>query len=180
VASDPISRANPFRGEMAPTHSMLNLPRRQFLAAAVAGALGASCRSSSSGTSSAEDTASIGPLLAPATLAGRLADVKAGRLAVLYVGPAILFDKGRVPGARSIGALDSEEGRKALQTALAGIAKDTEVVLYCGCCPVKSCPNVRPASAAVRALGRPNAWVLDLPTRFATDWTEKGYPVERS
>ena len=158
---------------------MPNLPRRQFLAAAFGGILGASCRASSSGTSG-DDTAAIGPLLSPATLAARIADVKSGKLVVLYVGPPVLFDKGRVPGARLIGALDSDEGRKGLQAALAGISKDTEVVLYCGCCPVKSCPNVRPASAAVRALGRPNAWVLDLPTRFATDWSEKGYPVERS
>jgi hypothetical protein len=41
------------------------------------------------------------------------------------------------------------------------------------------CPNVRPASAALRALGRPNASVLDLPTRFADDWADNGYPVER-
>ena len=39
---------------------------------------------------------------------------------------------------------------------------------------------VRPASAALKELGRPNARVLDLPTRFATDWTDKGYAVERS
>ena len=41
-------------------------------------------------------------------------------------------------------------------------------------------PLLATASAALRALGRPNARVLDLPTRFATDWADKGYPVERS
>lgn len=75
---------------------------------------------------------------------------------------------------------ESDEARQALHDELSRVPKDRDVVLYCGCCPVKSCPNVRPASAAVRALGRSNAWVLDLPTRFATDWTEKGYPVEHS
>lgn len=109
-----------------------------------------------------------------------LEDVKAGKIAVLYVGPDTLFGRGHVPGARKVGAVDSDEGRRALSDALAKIPAETEIVLYCGCCPVKNCPNVRPASAALRTLGRPNARVLDLPTRFATDWTDKGYPVERS
>lgn len=159
---------------------MLTFPRRHFLAGSLGSILAAACRSSGTATSSGGSDTDIGPLLAPASLAARIADVKTGKIAVLYIGPGVLFEKGRVPGARAIAALDSAEGRKALQEALAGISKDTEIVLYCGCCPVKSCPNVRPASAAVRSLGRQNAWVLDLPTRFATDWTEKGYPIERS
>jgi hypothetical protein len=148
-------------------------PRRAFLGGAVSVALFAGCRPS--GDSSAE----IGPLLAPAALAARIEDVKSGKVAVLYFGPDALFGRGRVPGARKLGELDSDEGRRALTAALAGIPPTTEIVLYCGCCPVRSCPNVRPASAAVRALGRTNAKVLDLPTRFATDWADKGYPVEK-
>jgi len=151
--------------------------RRAFLSVAVGAVLAAGCRSKSDG-GSAEET--IGPLLAPAALAARIDDVKAGKVAVLYVGPDALFGRGHVPGARKLGAVDSEEGRRALAAALASVPPETEIVLYCGCCPVASCPNVRPASAALRALGRPNARVLDLPTRFATDWADKGYPVERS
>jgi hypothetical protein len=119
-------------------------------------------------------------LIAPAALAARIGDIKAGTITVLYVGPAELFGRGHVPGARQLGAIDSDEGRRALSDALAKIPAETEIVLYCGCCPVKNCPNVRPASAALRRLGRPDAHVLDLPTRFATDWADKGYPVERS
>ena len=106
-------------------------------------------------------------------------DVKAGKIVVLYVGPDMLFGRGHVPGARNVGPPDSAEGRRALTDVLAKIPPDTEIVLYCGCCPVRSCPNVRPASAALRALGRTNAHMLDLPTRFTTDWADKGYPVER-
>ncbi len=156
---------------------MLPLPRREFLAGLLSGLLAAACRSKGD-AAAAEET--IGPLLAPAALAARLDDVKAGKIAVLYVGPDTLFGRGHVPGARKVGAVDSDEGRRALLDALAKIPAETEVVLYCGCCPVRSCPNVRPASATLRSLGRANARVLDLPTRFATDWTEKGYPVERS
>ncbi len=153
-----------------------DVTRRSWLAGAMSFAL-VGCRSKGDGAPAEE---AIGPLLAPAALAARVDDIKSGKLAVLYVGPDALFGRGHVPGARKVGAVDSDEGRRALSDALAKIPAETEVVLYCGCCPVKNCPNVRPASAALRALGRPNARVLDLPTRFATDWADKGYPVERS
>jgi hypothetical protein len=120
----------------------------------------------------------IGPLLPPSSLAARLDEVKAGKIAVLYVGPDMLFDLGHVPGARNVGAAGSDEGMRALSAALAKIPAQTEIALYCGCCPVSDCPNVGPASAALRKLGRANAHVLDLPTKFATDWIDKGYPVE--
>lgn len=151
-----------------------SMQRRSFLA----GALAVAALGCSKSDGSAE--AAIGPLLPPAELARRLDDVKAGKIVVLYVGPDTLFGRGHVPGARFVGAVDSSEGRRALEGALAKVPAETEVVLYCGCCPVRNCPNVRPASAVLRALGRPNARMLDLPTRFATDWADKGYPVERS
>jgi 3-mercaptopyruvate sulfurtransferase SseA len=163
--------------------------RRDVLGAVLAVAFAASCRSSrdnpGAGTSGGAATAkkaddAIGPLLAPADLAARIADVKAGKIAVLYVGPDALFGRGHVPGARKVGEAGDDDGRSALATELLRIPKETEIVLYCGCCPVRSCPNVRPASAALRASGRTIAHVLNLPTRFADDWTAKGYPVERS
>jgi len=151
-----------------------NLKRRAFLGGALAVAL-VGCRTSGDDSSTEE----IGPFLAPAALAARLDEVKAGKIAVLYVGPDALFGRGHVPGARNVGPPDSAGGRRALSEALAKVPAETEIVLYCGCCPVRSCPNVRPASKALRTLGRANARMLDLPTRFATDWADKGYAVER-
>lgn len=168
--------ANPFPTSLAPMR-MSHLLRRDVLAGILGSGLFAwGCRSKD-GTDVPEET--IGPLVAPSELAARIDEVRANKIAVLYVGPDVLFDRGRIPGARKLGPLDSAEGRRMLAKALADLSPETEVVLYCGCCPVKSCPNVRPASAAARALGRKNIRVLDLPTRFGTDWTEKGYPVER-
>lgn len=151
------------------------MPRRAFVAGALSVALAACKKGDDTATE-----ASIGPLLAPSALAARVDDIKGGKVAVLYVGPDALFGRGHVPGARNVGAVDSEGGRRALSEALAAIPAETDIVLYCGCCPVRSCPNIRPASAALRKLGRANAHVLDLPTRFSTDWSDKGYPVERS
>jgi thiosulfate/3-mercaptopyruvate sulfurtransferase len=149
------------------------LSRRSVLGGALTLAF-AACRGAGDGA------AEIGPLLPPAALASRMDDIKAGKVAILYVGPDALFGRGHIPGARNVGPVDSAEGRRALSDALAKVPAETEIVLYCGCCPTRSCPNVRPASAALRAFGRANAKMLDLPTRFATDWADKGYPVERS
>jgi thiosulfate/3-mercaptopyruvate sulfurtransferase len=147
-------------------------PRRNFVLGALGLSLAAACRA---GAASSE---TIGPLLQPAALAARLDDVKSGKIAVLYVGPDLLFGLGHVPGARKVGAAGDDDGARALSAALAAVPAETEIVLYCGCCPVSSCPNVRPASAALRKLGRTRAYVLDLPTKFATDWVDRGYPVE--
>lgn len=164
--------------------------RRRFLAFALALPAVAACKSKSEGGSSeprgegasatsGDDEGSIGPLLAPAALAARMADVESGKVAVYYVGPDELFAKHAIPGAKKLGPVSTREGRAALVAALASLPPDGEAVVYCGCCPVRSCPNVRPASAVLRASGPKNARVLDLPTRFTTDWTDKGYPVAK-
>jgi thiosulfate/3-mercaptopyruvate sulfurtransferase len=163
---------NPSAASPAPSSS-----RRRFLGQLAGLSVVAGCHSSADRAAAAAPE--IGPLLPPASLAARIADVAAGKIVVLYVGPDILFARGHIPGARQIAEASSEEGKHALDLALASAAADAEIVVYCGCCPVKSCPNVRPASAELRARGRANTWVLDLPTRFATDWTDKGYPVAR-
>jgi hypothetical protein len=48
------------------------------------------------------------------------------------------------------------------------------VVLYCGCCPLQRCPNLKPAFLAVREMGFSTLRVLLLPDDFNTDWIEKG------
>ncbi len=157
------------------------LERRSFITGLLGAAVVASCKSKDSESTKESESASetIGPLMPPATLAGRIDDVKSGKIAVLYMGPSVLFGKGHIPGAQKIGEAGEEAGKRALAEAIQKLPAETEIVLYCGCCPVRNCPNVRPASALLRSLNRKNATVLDLPTRFATDWADKGFPVER-
>ncbi len=56
---------------------------------------------------------------------------------------------------------------------------DREIV-YCGCCPIDKCPNLRPAFRVAREMGFKKVRVLKLPTSFGIDWVEKGYPFETS
>lgn len=147
---------------------MTALSRRTLLLSLAAGSLLAACRASTK----------LGPMMAPSALAQRIDDVKSGKLAVLYVGPDLMFQLGHIPGARNIGPVGEDDGYAAVERALRELPADVEAVLYCGCCPVASCPNVGPASELIAKLGRQRTYLLDLPTRFADDWTDKGYPVE--
>jgi thiosulfate/3-mercaptopyruvate sulfurtransferase len=158
------------------------ISRRVLLAAIPLGLITACDRGATSTSDSAPLPTQnpLGPMLAPADLAKRVDEIKAGKIAVFYVGPDILFEHGHVPGARKLNDLETDEGYQALVRAISETPKDVEIVVYCGCCPYRHCPNVRPASKALRASGRTNAKYLDLPENFKTDWKNKGFPIERS
>jgi hypothetical protein len=65
-----------------------------------------------------------------------------------------------------------------LKRASANVPKNADIVIYCGCCPMDKCPNVRPAYRALKELGFTNVRVLSLPTNIHTDWDSKDYPSE--
>ncbi|HEY6330225.1 MAG TPA: rhodanese-like domain-containing protein [Blastocatellia bacterium] len=100
--------------------------------------------------------------------------------AVLQVGFFPLFRLSHIPGAVYAGPANSPEGLDKLTKAVRDLPKTSEIVLYCGCCPLKDCPNVRPAYKALKDMGLTKIKVLILPNNFTQDWVNKGYPVEGS
>jgi len=165
----------------------LSLSRRGFLSGTALGSLALfACErtpdSSAAGASqgSAPANPDIGPLIAADALATRIDEARAGKIAVFHVGPSMLFPRGHVPGSRHVGESGTDEGYASLVAALKALPKDTEVVVYCGCCPVRDCPNIRPASKAIREVNSLKGKVLDLPTNFNSDWVKKGYAVDKS
>jgi thiosulfate/3-mercaptopyruvate sulfurtransferase len=64
-----------------------------------------------------------------------------------------------------------------LRTRAASLAKDTPVVIYCGCCPWSHCPNIRPAYAELKKAGFTSVRVLYLENSFGENWKDKGFPV---
>ena len=82
-----------------------------------------------------------------------------------------------IPGAEYIGAASSPQGMQALRTRVKPLAKNTSIVLYCGCCPWSHCPNVRPAYNQLHKAGFSNVKVLYIADNFGTDWVDKGYPT---
>ncbi len=97
---------------------------------------------------------------------------------VVFVGFKRLYSAGHIKGAQYHGTAGSEEGLKELTTWAAGLPRSTNLVIYCGCCPLERCPNIRPAFKALQGLGFKNLRVLLLPQDFATDWAGKGLPYD--
>jgi thiosulfate/3-mercaptopyruvate sulfurtransferase len=98
---------------------------------------------------------------------------------IVYVGFRTLFAGGHIPGATFHGSASTEDGLTELKKWAATLPRSADVVLYCGCCPLDRCPNIRPAFSAFQTMGFARLRVLVLPTSFAADWVDKNYPVEK-
>jgi thiosulfate/3-mercaptopyruvate sulfurtransferase len=99
---------------------------------------------------------------------------------VLQVGFLTLYEQSHIPGAEYCGPARNAEGIAKLRKCVDGIPRARVIVIYCGCCPWKDCPNVRPAFEELSKLGYKNLKVLDIPQTFGEDWVKKGYPVASS
>jgi thiosulfate/3-mercaptopyruvate sulfurtransferase len=118
-------------------------------------------------------------LMQPADLA-RLLNGNGPKPTVISVAFPVLYRQRHIAHALPAGPASKPEGLAALRQAVAALPKDREIVIYCGCCPMEHCPNIRPAYKALEAAGFRNVRVLELRSNLRTDWTAKGYPVEPS
>jgi hypothetical protein len=115
----------------------------------------------------------------PAQLAKMLTDKYVSVPTLVFVGFRSLYAGGHVPDASFHGTASTEQGLAELKAWAASLPRSTELVIYCGCCPMDKCPNVRPAYTALSGMGFKKLRVLILPTSFAVDWADKGYPMQK-
>jgi thiosulfate/3-mercaptopyruvate sulfurtransferase len=97
----------------------------------------------------------------------------------VYVGFRTLFEGGHIAGASFPGTASTPLGMLDLKRWATAIPQATNLVVYCGCCPFNRCPNIRPAFVALHGLGFTRLRVLVLPTNFATDWVDHGFPIAK-
>ena len=114
----------------------------------------------------------------PADLVKELEDPKSAPT-VVFVGFKRLYAAGHIKGAQYHGTAGSPEGLKELTAWAAALPRATNLVVYCGCCPMEHCPNIRPAFKALQDLGFKNLRVLLLPNNFETDWANQGLPYDK-
>ena len=98
---------------------------------------------------------------------------------VICVGFDFLYQSAHIPGAVLYGPGREESGIKALENAAKVWPHHRDIVLYCGCCPMKQCPNLRPAFQSLQSMGFTHLRVLDLEHDFRQDWLQKGLVVEK-
>jgi thiosulfate/3-mercaptopyruvate sulfurtransferase len=116
-------------------------------------------------------------LIQPAELAARLADSAAAKPLLLHVGVRALYRAGAIPGSRYVGPGSDAAGLDAMLAAVRDEPRDRDIVIYCGCCPVEHCPNMKPAFAAMREAGFTNVKALMIERDFDRDWAGHGYPT---
>lgn len=126
---------------------------------------------------SAPDPWKAAELLEPSALAQTLQS-KGKPPVVISVAFPVLYNNEHIPNAIFAGPGSQAQGIDALKTAVAKLPKDSEIVLYCGCCPMEKCPNIRPSYSALKEMGFTKIRVLRVPTNMASDWFDKGYPSE--
>ena len=127
---------------------------------------------------SAQDPWKSSELLEPAPLAQTLQSSKGKPPVIISVAFPVLYNNKHLPNAIFAGPGSQPQGIEALKSAVAKLPKDSDIVLYCGCCPMEKCPNIRPSYAALKEMGFIRIRVLNVPTNMATDWFDKGYPSE--
>ncbi len=119
-------------------------------------------------------------LMQPAEVAAKLAaGSAASKPLLLHVGFPVLFRASHIPGSVYAGPGSKDEGIAELKKAVEGVAKDREILIYCGCCPWEKCPNIRPAFAALHAMGYSKVKAMVVPENIKVDWADKGYPFEK-
>jgi thiosulfate/3-mercaptopyruvate sulfurtransferase len=114
----------------------------------------------------------------PAELNKELVDSKTAPL-VLFVGFQRLYRAGHIKGAQFHGSGGSADGLAQIKAWAASLPRSTNLVIYCGCCPMERCPNIRPAFETLRDLGFTKIRVLILPNSFETDWANQGLPYDK-
>src|SRR5438477_11917361 len=67
-------------------------------------------------------------------------DIKSPLL--IHVGFPVLYREVHIPGSQYAGPGSKEEGIADLKKAVAAQPRDREILLYCGCCPMDTCPNI--------------------------------------
>jgi hypothetical protein len=99
---------------------------------------------------------------------------------ILQVGIEGLYKEAHIPDAIFAGPAAEPEGLDLLKAKVKAIARTREIVIYCGCCPWRDCPNIRPAFVALKQMGFKKVKLLNIPTDFHQDWINKGFPTMRS
>ncbi len=115
----------------------------------------------------------------PATLAKEITGPAGRRPVVVSVSPHALYLGGHIPGAIFEGPGFKAQAIAGLKRWAQRLPRSTNIVVYCGCCPLVHCPNLRPAFRALQSMGFTHLRALILPTNFYTDWYSKGYPTEK-
>ncbi len=111
-------------------------------------------------------------LMPPSELATILNDADSKKPILLSIGFG-----GGILSSKELGPATEAKGIDNLKKELSQLPKDADIVIYCGCCPFKDCPNVRPAFKLLNEMKFTNHKLLNIADNLKVDWIDKGYPM---
>src|SRR6266542_2115672 len=111
-------------------------------------------------------------LIAPEDLATIINSSTEVKPLIISVGPS-----GLIKDAVDIGPTHEKQNLNKLNELLSKEKKDREIVIYCGCCPFKNCPNIRPEFSILNSMKFINTKLLDLLHNLKADWINYNYPI---
>jgi len=118
-------------------------------------------------------------LIEPKDFAAMLTKQAGKKPLILYVGFPFLYKSAHIPGAIFLGAGRTPEGLAAMRKWAQTLAHGQAVVIYCGCCPWRVCPNVRGAFKTLREAGVTDLKLVYIEESLLDDWINQGYPIEK-
>jgi thiosulfate/3-mercaptopyruvate sulfurtransferase len=118
-------------------------------------------------------------LMQPSELAAVVKSASSAKPLLFHVGFKTMFDQAHIPGSEYVGPGNTSAGLKVLRDRVANLSKDTQIVIYCGCCPWDRCPNMAAAYDTLLELGFTKVKGMYIADNFGTDWVEKGYPTKK-
>jgi len=110
-------------------------------------------------------------LIEPATLAAIIKNTSVKQPVIYSIGFGAGIKNSIIEGPSS----DTANLNK-WKAALDKLPRNSDIVIYCGCCPFEHCPNVRPAFALLNSMGFTNHKLLNLSHNLKADWIDKGFP----
>jgi thiosulfate/3-mercaptopyruvate sulfurtransferase len=111
-------------------------------------------------------------LMAPEALASIINDSTSVKPLIVSIGPVNL-----IKGAIKIGPVNEKENLNEFKKLLSKTDKKRSIIIYCGCCPFKNCPNIRPAFIQLNKMNFINHKLLNLPHNLKVDWIDHNYPM---
>jgi rhodanese-related sulfurtransferase len=113
-------------------------------------------------------------LITPEALLEQITKGDTANLLLLNTGPVE-----DIKGAVTIGAVEDAKNLAKLKEYLKDVPKNKQVIIYCGCCPLSVCPNLKPAYNTLKEMEFKNYKVLKLTHDLQEDWIDKGYPIQQ-
>ncbi|MBO9701703.1 MAG: rhodanese-like domain-containing protein [Sporocytophaga sp.] len=111
-------------------------------------------------------------LIEPSELARILNSSTAKQPVIFNMGPMQ-----HIKGSVNVGIGNSTSGMNQLQAKVSKLNKNQFIVIYCGCCAMQNCPNVKQPYEYLKNAGFENFKILNIKSSLSEDWVNKGYPM---